>query len=374
MAPRRKLLFISPCTPDPQGTGWEQRAFAFLSAYSKFMDVELWFTPTNDNPELRRIVKLAHHCASIRAFYPAVIDDPRSPLRRSLGDALAISDVVHVFRMHQLVALISHRFMVWDIDEWPWRKLHETSGNLQRDTAERYSICFRKCRLVFASSDAEKHQANHDGIVVIPNIAHVVESVDSELIEKRATLLFVGNLNYPPNIEALMFLDDSILPELARLIDNAVVNVIGRSPTGKGARAAVERLRDTGRFRFVFDPPSCRLYYLQAAAAIVPIRIGGGTRIKIIEAFGNRCPVISTTKGCEGLGVAHRKQLLIADSPEDFAAACAELLRSPEAATQMTNSAYTFFEHGHSQKVVDRLIVSAIEALFQTRNMAQGRE
>jgi hypothetical protein len=178
MAPRRRLLFISPCTPDPQGTGWEQRAFAFLSAYSKFVDVELWFTPSNDNPELRRIAEASRICASIRAFYPAAINDPRSPLRRRLIDALGISDAVHVFRFHQMVASIRHRLMVWDIDEWPWRPPRGPSADLPQDPAELYSSYLTKCRRVFASSDTEKQHAKRKDIVVVPNIANVPEYVE----------------------------------------------------------------------------------------------------------------------------------------------------------------------------------------------------
>lgn len=363
MAPRRKLLFISPCTPDPQGVGWEQRAFAFLSAYARFMDVDLWFAPTNDNPELRRIVKLTHLCVSIHAFYHAALNDPRSPLRRRLIDALDGSEVVHVSGLHQMVASISHGLMVWDIDEWPWRRLDETSSKRQQDHAELYSRCFSRCRKVFASSESEKQRANLGDIVVIPNVANVPEFTEPEVTGKRAGLLFVGNLNYPPNIDALMFFRESILPDLVRAVGDVVINVVGRSPISDRARTAIDQLRNTGRFQFVFDVPSCGPHYLQTAAAIVPLRVGGGTRVKIIEAFANRCPVISTTKGCEGLDVVPGKHLLIADSPEDFAAACVAVLRGPEAAAQMTGAAYTFFERNHSQTLVDRLLFSAIEEL-----------
>jgi len=362
-APRRKLLFMSPCTPDPQGTGWEQRAFAFLTGYSKFNDVELWFVPTPDNPELVRIEKLTHLCVSISAFYPELIDAKPSQLKSRLIRALSLADVVHVFRLPRLVASITHKFMVWDIDELPRLAPNQTSIDQQRQLADFYSNCFARCRKVFASSDFERRHARFDNIEVIPNIANAPQLGDFESSEKAPVLLFVGNLNYPPNLEALAFFNNFVLPDLAGAVNGVIVNVVGRSPVSEGAWAAVNQLRTTDRFRFVFDAPSCSPHYRQAVASIAPILGGGGTRIKIIESFAHRRPVVSTKKGCEGLAVAHREHLLIEDDPKHFASACAELIRSPQLRKEMSEAAYTYFEHNHSQKIVDQLLRSAFESL-----------
>jgi glycosyltransferase involved in cell wall biosynthesis len=363
MARRRKLLFISPCTPDPQGTGWEQRAFAFLSAYAKFMDIELWFSPTYDNPELVRIGKLTRLCISITSFYPVMNNDERSMLRKRLIQSLSSSDVVHVFRLHQMVSAINHNFMVWDIDELPWSASRQTSTDQQRHLSDFYSNCFRKCRRVFASSDPERQRAQFDDIAVIPNVAVDPELAISESSDKAPILLFVGNLNHAANTDGLIYFKNSILPDLAGNVPDVLVNVIGRSPVTEGARAAVNHLRNTGRFQFVFDVPSCTPYYLQAVASIVPILSGGGTRIKIIESFAHHCPVISTKKGCEGLDVAHRKHLLIEDSPKAFALACVELIQGPKLRKQLAEAAYSFFESNHSQRAVDKLLFAAFQSL-----------
>jgi glycosyltransferase involved in cell wall biosynthesis len=361
MAARRKLLFISPCTPDPQGTGWEQRAFAFLSAYSKFIDVELWFVPTADNPELARIEKSTRLCSSITPFYREWLDDTSSQCRTKLIHSLSNADVLHVFRFPGMVASIGHNNIVWDIDELPRLAPGRTSPDQQQQLVDFYSNCFRKCRKVFASSHYEKRQARFDTIDVIPNIANDPQLGEFESAEKAPVLLFVGNLNYRPNLQALAFFDASILPPLLGTISDVTVNVVGRSPVTDGARATVEHLRNSGRFRFDFDVPSCTPYYLQAVASIVPLLAGGGTRIKILESFAHRCPVITTQKGCEGLDVAHRKHLLIEDDPNNFARACVELIRDPALRKEMTGTAYAFFARNHSQHVVDRLLYSAFD-------------
>jgi glycosyltransferase involved in cell wall biosynthesis len=172
----------------------------------------------------------------------------------------------------------------------------------------------------------------------------------------------VGNLNHPPNREGLIAFNDSILPELVRRIPDVVVNIVGRSPVTDRGWAAIERLRSTGRYEFDLDVSSCTPHYVQAAASIVPIFFGGGTRLKILESFAHRCPVISTRKGCEGLDVAHGKHLLVGDSAEAFATACAELIRTPSLGKEMAETAYRYFESNHSQKVVDGLLVSAFRS------------
>jgi len=363
MAPRRKLLFISPCIPDPQGTGREQRAYSFLSAYSKFMEIELWFTPTHDNPELIRIEKLTRLCASITSFYPLVINDEKSALKERLIRSLLAADAVHVLRQPQMVAAISHKSIVWDVDEFPWSASRQASNEQERQLSDLYSSCFRKCRKVFVSSEVERQRAHFDDVEVIPNVAVDPELDPADLQERVPTLLFVGNLNHPPNREGLTAFNDSILPDLVRDIPDVVVNVVGRSPVTDRGRAAVDELRSTGRYEVDFDVPSCTPYYVQAAASIVPIFSGGGTRIKILESFAHRCPVISTKEGCDGLDVVHRKHLLVGEGAIPFASACAELIRSPTLRKELTETAYRFFECNHSQKVVDRLLVSAFASL-----------
>jgi glycosyltransferase involved in cell wall biosynthesis len=363
MASLRKLLFISPCTPDPQGTGWEQRAFAFLRAYSKFTDVELWFTPTPDNPELLRIEKLTRFCIGMTSFHPLLVNDEKSTmLKRRLNQSLSTSDAVHVFRLPEMVSALHHRLLVWDIDELPW-SARQISPDQRRHLEELYSRCFRKCRMVFASSGVEKQHAHFDGIAVIPNVAIDPQRSAFESSEKSPVLLFVGSLNYSANIDALAFFSDSVMPTVARSIPNIILKAIGRSPVRDGARSAVNQFQATGRFQFVFDVPSCTPHYLQAVASISPILYGGGTRIKIIESFAHRCPVVSTTKGCEGLEVAHRKHLLIDDTPDGFASACVELIQTPQLRREVAENAYSFFERNHSQSVVDRLLVTAFRKL-----------
>jgi glycosyltransferase involved in cell wall biosynthesis len=370
LSPRRRLLFVSPCTPDRNGAGWEQRAYSFLLAYSRFMDVDLWFKPTSDNPDLARITSLSTLCRSITAFYPSVLDDERSGLKARLIGHLSSSDVVHVFRFQEFVRSISHSCIVWDIDELPWPLRHPDGNAGQRplpsDQLERlrttFAHCVSKCRAIIGCSRLER-PTNCAEFTVVPNVVRCPSPAGAAAAVKDGSLLFVGNFNHVPNVDGLAFFKDQVLPLLDGILPKVQVVVVGRSPVTDGARSAVAQLQQGGRFRFAFDVPDCAPFYARSAASIAPIRFGGGTRVKIIESFAHRCPVVSTAKGCEGLDVEHGKQLLIADSPAEFAQACADLLRSPPLRQQIANTAYSFYEREHSQEIVNTLLVSTIGKL-----------
>jgi len=369
---RKRLLFVCPCTPDPQGTGWEQRAYAFLLGYSRLLDVDLWFTPSADNPDLVRLPQLAALCRSITCFYPSALNDAQSGLRTRLFSHLSSADVVHVFRMFEFVWNLRHKRIVWDIDEIPWQLrpagwgpgVPATPADQLAQFGTVFAQCVGKCPVIFGCSPLERP----DGcatFVVVPNVVQSPPSTEAAATDKDIGVLFVGSLNHYPNTEGLLFLKDDVLPILQGIEPGIRVDVVGRSPATDLARAAVDRLRQDGRFRFSFDVPDCASFYRRAAVSIAPIRSGGGTRVKIIESFAHRCPVVSTAKGCEGMEVRHGQELLIADSPQDFAQACARLLHDPALRRRIAEAAYGFFRREHSQDVVDARLASTIGDLFK---------
>ena len=372
MSPRRRLSFVSECTPDPYGVGWEQRAYSFLLGYSRFTDVDLWFMPSPDNPDLARVSSLSGLCRSITAFYPSAIDDERSGLKARLFGHLSSSDAVHVFRFQAFVQSIRHPCIIWDIDEIPWfLRSPGSNGDLRTRSAERrdrlsaaFSGCMSKCRLVIGCSRLER-PSDCAEFAVVPNVVRAPSAAGATEPVTDGSLLFVGNLNHAPNVDGLAFFCDQVLPLLDGIVlPKAEVVVAGRSPVTQGSRAAVEGLQRGGRLRFVFDVPDCGPFYARSAASIAPIRFGAGTRVKIIESFAHRCPVVSTAKGCEGLNVEHGRQLLIANSPQEFALACAELLQNPPLREQIASDAFRHYEREHSQEVVNALLLSTIGKLL----------
>jgi len=135
-------------------------------------------------------------------------------------------------------------------------------------------------------------------------------------------LLFVGSMSYEPNEDAAVFFAKRVLPLVRRELPDAKFFIVGRAPT-----QTVSDLHD-GRSVFVSgEVQNLKDYFCGASAVVAPIRFGGGTRIKILEAMAYHKPVISTCVGAEGLEVESGKHLLLADSPREFARGCITLLK-----------------------------------------------
>jgi glycosyltransferase involved in cell wall biosynthesis len=136
------------------------------------------------------------------------------------------------------------------------------------------------------------------------------------------TFLFVGRFDHFPNADAVYFFCTSVLPLLQKNAQGKFrVLIVGRA--GQDLKA----LMTNGEVRIVLDPPDVLPFYAQSDAVIVPLRGGGGTRIKIIEAFSYGLPVISTTIGAEGLEVTPERDIIIADSAQGFAEQCLRIWR-----------------------------------------------
>lgn len=138
-------------------------------------------------------------------------------------------------------------------------------------------------------------------------------------------IVFVGSLDWMPNEDAVLFFADEILPRIQRVIQNARLTIVGRRP-GPAVRALAVR---ASGIEVTGTVPDVRPYLERAAVVVVPLRIGGGTRLKIYEAMAMERAVVSTTIGAEGLPVRHGDELLVADTPQDFADSVVSLLREP---------------------------------------------
>ncbi len=146
-------------------------------------------------------------------------------------------------------------------------------------------------------------------------------------------LVFTGSMDWMPNQDAIEYFASAILPRVQRAVPEATLAVVGRHPT-----ARVERLvRVTPGIDLVGSVPDVRPHMARAAVFVVPIRVGGGTRLKIFEAMEMGLPVVTTTIGAEGLPLRHGEHALFADTPDAFADAVIGLLRSPEEAQALAD-------------------------------------
>ena len=149
-------------------------------------------------------------------------------------------------------------------------------------------------------------------------------------------LVFIGSMDWSPNEDAMSWFIREILPRVRSAVPGVTLSIVGRNPT-PSLLAFTEQhgVHVTGTVADV------RPYLERAAVNIVPLRIGGGTRLKIFEAMAMENAVVSTTIGAEGLPISDNEHLLIADAPESFSDAILRLLRDPAEAARLSRNAAT---------------------------------
>ena len=172
-------------------------------------------------------------------------------------------------------------------------------------------------------------------------------------------MVFTGSMDWLPNEDAILWFADAILPRVRAAVPEATLTVVGRHPSP----AIVALGERDPAVHVTGGVPDVRPYLARAAAFVVPIRIGGGTRLKIYEAMAMEAPVVSTTVGAEGLPVAPGSDCLIADDPEAFAAAVVALLRAPARAAALgAHGARTVRENFSWERVAERFAESCLAA------------
>lgn len=216
--------------------------------------------------------------------------------------------------------------------------------------------CLQKADHVLAVSENDKEEfaksIARNRITVIPT------GVDTEYFRPATgdggepnELVFTGAMDWLPNVDAIHYFARDILPLIHKEIPNVRLTVAGRTPSPRlvALAEADKQIRLTGTVEDI------RPFVRGASVYIVPLRIGGGTRLKIFEAMAMGKAIVSTTVGAEGLPVTHGKEALITDSPELFAGAVISLLREPERRAQLGSAARRLVEQNYSWRLVTDL-------------------
>lgn len=225
--------------------------------------------------------------------------------------------------------------LYWAVQIARWRRLHAQIATLTTP-------------VVCSSLDARRSGLTNAR--VIANGFRAPEAPAAPRVARTRTILFQGTLRYPPNADAAMFLANRVAPQLARIVPDVQVRLVGVVPPELAERVTGPNVQVVGRV------PEMRSELERAGLVIVPLRIGSGTRIKILEAFAYKVPVVSTTLGAEGLGLADRVHALIADDEEGLARACAEVLSDADLSQSLVQNAYELFVERYELSVIRQQI------------------
>jgi glycosyltransferase involved in cell wall biosynthesis len=214
-------------------------------------------------------------------------------------------------------------------------------------------------------------------IQVIPNgvdAAHysareIVEATRrSGLRDSRQSILFVGSMDYHANIDAVMWFSRTAWPEIARNYPGFQFTIVGRDPPPEIRSLASDRIRVTGTVDDV------RPFYASAVASVVPLRCGGGTRLKILEAMAAGVPVVSTRLGAEGIDAEDDVHFLRADSASDIAAAIGGIISSPETRKRLAGAAREFVTIRYDWSIIGERLYRIHCDLVSARQSAPSRD
>ena len=164
-------------------------------------------------------------------------------------------------------------------------------------------------------------------------------------------MVFTGSMDWLPNEDAIEYFAENILPRIRTEVPTAKLRVVGRRLSQRLRTLASK----TPGLEMIGEVPDIRPHVHNASIFVVPLRIGGGTRIKIFEAMAMGRVVVSTDVGAEGLPVRHNENIILADRPEDFARQVVELMRNPLLRTQIGRAARGLVEENYSWGSVARV-------------------
>lgn len=200
---------------------------------------------------------------------------------------------------------------------------------------------------------AQRFLAHLPPVEIVPNCLDLSRYPNTVESRDKSTLIFSGPLAYEPNRQAVVWFQEHVRPILAARIPDVHAIVTGKRPASPLPN--VEGLTLTG---YVDDvkPLTAR-----SACCIVPLQSGGGTRLKILEAMALHTPVVSTSKGVEGLAVEHGEHVLIGDDPETFAAAVADVLSSSDLAAHLAANAYDLVRKRYDSSVASGRLLDLVE-------------
>lgn len=234
---------------------------------------------------------------------------------------------------------------------------------LQWKLFENYERLFiAKCDLLLAPSqaDADFYQR------LAPNIrtAIIPNAVDTENLrplpppkEEPFSLIYTGTMAYPPNVQAVQSFCQEILPRIVKVIPPVRFYIVGKNPPLSVQKLRSERVVVTGCVDDMLP------FWRKACVLVTPLKMGGGTRIKILEAMALGRPVVSTSKGCEGLDVLHGTHILVADDSEKFAHYVTRLLRDAKLCQDLTLAARRLVEEKYSFASIESLLRKSLEKL-----------
>lgn len=204
-----------------------------------------------------------------------------------------------------------------------------------RQTEKKFYSRFKEI-ILSSPTDAKAMRSlcPQSNISVIPNGVNAHDYDEQFELSKHPTLVFTGVMNYGPNAEAMLYFCREILPLLKQKHPELELNIVGRDPTP----AVIELGRRYERVKVTGAVDDLKPFIGRAWVYICPLISGAGIKNKVLESWAARTPLVATSLSCEGIDVAPEKDILVADTPNDFAAQVSRLIEDRALADRLTHA------------------------------------
>ena len=357
-----KVAVFTPYLPYPPDTGGKIRSYYLLRALTTRFDVDL-YTVYHEVPPARADVEaLMACCHRVKIFHLVKSWRTRdqikrllAPLPRSVDYFCTPGSLVQV-RQHFLsgeydlvvadeLCMAPYAELALDLPKiitrqkvdhlHYWEMASARSWGLERILNYFEALKLRNyARVKMPSYQAYVACSERDVDVIcrdIPGVPALVIANGADLsafiptgrqyVPTDPTLVYVGSMNYYPNIDAMKYFFEKIYNPIIQAVPDVRLQIVGHTPPPE-----IQRLDELPAVEVTGSVPDVRPYYDQATVFIVPLRLGGGTRLKIVEAMAMGVPVVSTSVGAEGLDVHPGDDILIADDAPSFVRSIRQLL------------------------------------------------
>ena len=273
------------------------------------------------------------------------------------------------------VVLFEHNveYLIWqrlsELESSPWRRaLFEIEWRKLR--AREAEAC-RNADLTIAVSEDDRQRlsalAPGSRMSAIPTGVDTDYFVQNGYAQIPNRLVFSGSMDWHPNEDAVVYFADTILPRIRAEIPDVCLTVVGRNPS-----ARLREVADRAGILVTGTVDDVRPSIGEASVYVVPLRAGGGTRLKIFEALAMSKPVVSTTVGAEGLALETGRHFVAADDPRHFADEVIALLRDPERRRALGQAGRRLVETHYSWATVAREFERRCEEVIAEREYALG--
>jgi glycosyltransferase involved in cell wall biosynthesis len=279
--------------------------------------------------------------------YPYVVTSHRSkPLIKEVGNTLSrrAFDLIHCEWAPYAINLepfkaVPKIVIAHNVESKVWERLWELESNslrkafiyrqwkkMARFEAEFLPSFSRVVAVSETDASLLGRWVSREQLAVVPNGVDSAYFHPSESPEMPESLIFTGSLDWRANVDCILYFLDEIWPDIRATFPNTTFTVVGRNPSAE----LIRRIENTASVSLKASVDDIRPYLRQAAVCIVPLRIGSGSRLKILEALAMGKAVVSSSIGAEGLELEPGKHLILADTPKDFLAAVSRLFRDAD--------------------------------------------